>query len=257
MMSRKIVQENGRVHWLKYDDEDHKFIENLVINVNVYYNKVTAVSCYLNKEKKALSRLICNASKNEKISYIDSSVLNICKCNLFVYIPNRYYIDKSGEHHLVITKKNRSQYDTLYDKDDDKLIKKYLWSILEDKKKGRYSVAYSSNKKNIKMHRLVTRCPKGMVVDHINHNALDNRKDNLRICTTQQNSMNTSSRKNSTSKYKGVCLDKATNKWKAYATIRGKKRHLGYHDTQENAAIAHNHAIISGHGKFCNLNKIE
>ncbi|WP_124115311.1 HNH endonuclease signature motif containing protein [Paenibacillus xylanexedens] len=58
---------------------------------------------------------------------------------------------------------------------------------------------------NIRMHRLITDCPSGLEVDHINHNRLDNRKKNLRICTSKENSRNM--RKipnNGSSIYKGV-----------------------------------------------------
>lgn len=40
------------------------------------------------------------------------------------------------------------------------------------------------------LHRIITDAKKGQVVDHINHNTLDNRKCNLRICTASENSLN-------------------------------------------------------------------
>lgn len=68
---------------------------------------------------------------------------------------------------------------------------------------------------------------KNLVVDHINRNRLDNRKENLRICTAKENSYNTSKRKNkngSSSKYKGVSAQKSKNgiiKWTATVTKDG------------------------------------
>lgn len=55
-----------------------------------------------------------------------------------------------------------------------------------------------------------------LVVDHKNHNLLDNRRSNLRIATTQQNSRNRKLSINNTSGYTGVSFDNAKNKWIAY-----------------------------------------
>ena len=48
----------------------------------------------------------------------------------------------------------------------------------------------SGGKPNIIMHRLIMNTPKGKVVDHINHNRLDNRRSNLRNCTQSENARN-------------------------------------------------------------------
>ena len=55
-----------------------------------------------------------------------------------------------------------------------------------------------------------------MHIDHINHNGLDNRKENLRICTNRQNSRNRKASKRNTSGIKGVSRHKLSNKWQAY-----------------------------------------
>jgi len=78
--------------------------------------------------------------------------------------------------------------------------------------KWHYSMGYASaeiyisptKRKRLKMHRVIMKPPDHLVVDHINHDTLDNRKENLRICTKQQNEMNQKIRINKESKYKGV-----------------------------------------------------
>lgn len=48
---------------------------------------------------------------------------------------------------------------------------------------------YGSNT-SICVHRIITNCPKGKCVDHINHNGLDNRLENLKIVTNSENLLN-------------------------------------------------------------------
>lgn len=87
------------------------------------------------------------------------------------------------------------------------------------------------------MHRVLTNCPDDMVVDHINHNRLDNRKSNLRICNQNENIKNQKIRCNNTSGYSGVGKYKQKNRNCYYAkiSINGKAKHLGYYDTIEEA----------------------
>ena len=88
----------------------------------------------------------------------------------------------------------------------------------------------TSNNSHISIHRLIMNFPYNMVVDHINHNKLDNRKENLRTCTHQQNMFNVLLRSNNSSGVTGVCWDKKSNKWLAYITVNKKSINLGYYD---------------------------
>jgi hypothetical protein len=64
------------------------------------------------------------------------------------------------------------------------------------------------------MHRMIMRPPKGMVVDHINGNGLDNRRCNLRICTRQENARNRRKHADGKSRFLGVYL--RGKKWQAF-----------------------------------------
>lgn len=90
------------------------------------------------------------------------------------------------------------------------------------------------------------------IIDHINNNVLDNRKENLRIVTYKQNAMNRSSRKNSLSKYVGVT--KTNNKWTSYINVNNKKIYLGQFDDEIEAAKVRDIATKKYFGEYGNLN---
>ena len=92
--------------------------------------------------------------------------------------------------------------------------------------------------------------------DHRNHNKLDNRRDNLRVCTSSQNQGNRKLQQNTTSQYKGVYWHKLTGKWLAYIGVNNKKIHLGLFDNERTAAFAYNLAAKEHFKNFALLNKI-
>ena len=99
----------------------------------------------------------------------------------------------------------------LIDIEDIEKVKEYFWH-LEKFNDDLFYVACSNNGKTLRLHTLIMNTPKGYVIDHINHNGLDNRKCNLRICTIQENSMNTRNRKNKYySNIKGITYNKKSN----------------------------------------------
>lgn len=113
---------------------------------------------------------------------------------------------------------------------------------------------------HIFMHREVLKrhfgwtCLDGFYVDHINGNRSDNRKENLRRCTNQQNQFNTNKHKRNTSGYKGVSWNIVDKKWQVYLKTKDKVHFLGqFHDVKK-AAEAYDKAAIKIHGEFSNIN---
>lgn len=106
------------------------------------------------------------------------------------------------------------------------------------------------------MARKILNAPKGVLVDHINHDTLDNRKANLRLATQSQNQTNRGTTVLTTTGYKGVYPHKNTSRYFAAININGKQKWLGIFETAEEGAIAYNEASIKYHGEFSFLNKL-
>ncbi|MHC4574071.1 MAG: HNH endonuclease [Planctomycetota bacterium] len=103
------------------------------------------------------------------------------------------------------------------------------------------------------MHREICCAPRGVVVDHIDGNGLNNRKSNLRLCTVRQNLWNRRPA-GGTSLYKGVCWRAEKKKWAARITCRDRRHHLGYFDTEMEAADAYDKKAAALFGEFAYLN---
>ncbi len=106
-----------------------------------------------------------------------------------------------------------------------------------------------------RMHRIVMGLKRGdgKIVDHKNCNSLDNQKCNLRICTNQQNCLNSKARKGS-SKFKGVTYHKKSGKWQAQMIYNGKHLRAGSHDAEIDAAKAYDKLAVQQDSKFARTN---
>lgn len=109
--------------------------------------------------------------------------------------------------------------------------------------------------KTLGMHRFIVDAPTGMVVDHINHNGLDNRRANLRLCTVSQNQQNKRSRVGASSRYLGVCKHKYASSFGAPRwAVRVERKHVGLFASEEEAARAYDRVALATFGEFANLN---
>jgi hypothetical protein len=136
-------------------------------------------------------------------------------------------------------------YFALVDNEDYDRVAHIPWKLQAD---NGY-VYYTYKNKKQYLHRVILGCEE--LVDHKNHNKLDNRKHNLRPSTTNGSSQNRRRRPHN-SKYKGVFLIRG--KYRAKIGINYKSKYLGSFSNEEDAAHAYDEAARSVHGKFACVN---
>ncbi len=146
-------------------------------------------------------------------------------------------------------------YAAIVDTADYDRVASHLWSVLKTTRANYACRGFRKDGRQVMalMHREIMAAPDDMQVDHRNHNGLDNRRTNLRICTNQQNIMNPRRRAGS-SRFKGVSLNKRLSKWSAQIMVDGRKKHLGFFLEEMDAATAYDAAAKIHYGDFANLN---
>lgn len=147
----------------------------------------------------------------------------------------------------------------IVDDEDFEKVNKIKWCTTKGS-----SGYYAHNHDIGGMHRFIINCPKGMIVDHIDHNTLNNQKLNLRLCNHSENSSNKTPRKNGASKYLGVSVLKFKSKHVKSNTIytyyiagiikNGKKVYQATFKNEIDAAIQYDIWAKEVHGEFANLN---
>jgi hypothetical protein len=145
----------------------------------------------------------------------------------------------------------------IIDDDDFESISKNKWFYAEGRHTG-YAVRNVKRKSGLPrlMHRCIIAAEKGQAIDHINRNGLDNRKQNLRVCNTAQNTSNSKMRSTNSTGYRGVCVCKKSGNFYARIHVGRAKINLGTFKTKREAAEAYNQAAIHHHGEFASLNII-
>ena len=120
------------------------------------------------------------------------------------------------------------------------------------------------NYKSYYAHRLIFLYHYGYLpefLDHIDGNPLNNKIDNLREATSQENlrsqkKSKSYNGKSTSSIYKGVSWDKRSKKWVSHIQIGGKKKHLGYFISEIDAAQAYDCAAVKAFGEFAKINEV-
>lgn len=164
-------------------------------------------------------------------------------------VINKKYLDIVNDQNVCIENRiiklggKRGGY-TIISPSDYNLVSKYNWYQDQD---GYARCGLNS----YTLHRIIMNPPKNLVIDHINHNRLDNRRENLRILTTLQNNQN---RKLTKIKYRGVCFCKKSKKYRVKFTLNHKNVSLGSHNDEITAAETYDMYIVHNKLDHIHLN---
>lgn len=159
----------------------------------------------------------------------------------------------------------RNGLECIIDDCDLPIIQSKSWLVKEcnGKKYLRNDISFyvdctKTKRKTIRtyFHRYIMSPGIGLEVDHINGNTLDNRRENLRICTHKQNIQNQKLRTDNTTGYKGVHYSERRHKYMACIRTNGKTIHMGGYETAEAAAAVYKAKALELFGEYANFGSV-
>lgn len=163
------------------------------------------------------------------------------------------YVVNGDTTTLLIYSSSHGLMAFLIDTDDKEKVEKYKWCIQRCRRTNRrYDIYYAkaTERGAPLLHRLLLNAQKGKVVDHIDKNTFDNRKQNLREVSYAENNVSVLKHRNSPSGHVGVRFNKCANKWHAFI---GKDYHvinLGFYSELKDAIKARKDGELKYYGQL-------
>lgn len=182
----------------------------------------------------------CNGKHHAK-GYCNKHYRQIKKFDKIIPDTNEIVIYSDYAEIILLNREYNEVGRALIDLEDVEKVKNYRWNL---------GSGYILSKRVGLLHRFILNAQKGEEIDHKSINPLDNRKQNLRKCTSSQNSMNRGMQSNNTSGVKGVHWDKKYLKWKVYIKVDKKLVHLGHYENFDDAVQVRKNAEVKYYGSF-------
>jgi hypothetical protein len=236
--------------WQKQAVSDYNTKYNEIEMIGKKFNRLT-IKRYLGLNKHSQRMFLCKCEcGNEKdviapISQIVNGRRKSCGClqkeitakNNKKY--NDYMLSDDGKYYIGVLENGKNFY---VDLEDFEISKKYYWA---ESHNG--YLRCNCNNKDIMLHIIVMKQirdfdSKKLYVDHIGHNLLDCRKENLRFVTPLQSSANTGLRRNNKSGCTGVGWSKRENCWRVRINVNHQEIVIGYFSNLDAAIKARKEA---------------
>jgi len=153
--------------------------------------------------------------------------------------------------HAIVLVPLGQGHEAIIDAADADFVLSRSWGVMRSpKRRAVYAVGKSVGVRDKLLHRLLLNAPRHLLVDHIDRNGLNNRRSNIRLCTSSQNQFNRESARPGL--FKGVYQNRSG----FYVRIghEGKSLYGGTYPTAEEAARAYDRMAVELHGEFARLN---
>lgn len=231
LTTEEFVRRATKIHGNRYDYSK---------SIYTYSNSKVIITCRIHGDFEMAPNLHLSRKSNcIKCDYIVRKRRNTKQA-----LKRRDWNFKQPEEHKLIPL-TKGKFTKVSNEDFDSL-KNIPWVCTH------YS--YATNRAKGLMHRYILRVKDYEEIDHINRDGLDNRRENLRIVTSSENSSNMGKIKGTSSKYIGVYWDKKRRKWTAEVKKNYKKYYVGRYDCEEEAGRARDKKAKELFGEYVNLN---
>lgn len=213
-------------------------------------SKYCSRECYYKSEERPIEK-ICSICNKKYITY--QYLLNMKKgqycsrkcANKAQHKYNEIEI-KENYAEIIIASPKFGEQRAIIDLEDVEKCKEYTWTLSFCKPSKCFYVETTKslggkNQKHFSLHQFIMDFPNNKSIDHINHNPLDNRKENLKVCTHFENMQNKKIK--ASSGYVGITYYPKRNRWVAKITVKRKHINLGTFDNLEDAIKARKEGV--------------